>query len=589
MDWFQIRLIIIGAVFLNVNAATQSYFNVSAATGLLDQKVAEFANGDLLIGNSSTAPLLNGNEVGVLILSRFDNCGNTIWVKEYNYDDGYLELNDLVVNQNDEIFMYGSHFKDLAESIFIAKIEDITNAVADFRLFHPGSIDHFTYSIDLIADQMLIYGLLLDSSSKGFLANFDQELNLQGAVQFAPFETTGAAVFASDGGAIGWTGAYVYKFDGNNDIEWSYKTEDQRELLNIGGPYSHGTGWIIESHSSGSSFLYKLNTAGQLVWTSDRFEKTNTGGDLHELADGNLLFVYNRQVNSSTELLFLIIDQDGKTIEEKLLNLPYTLNTGVTKQRIRDQYVNVIGSKNLFSTQAPEIENFILQFTLDNSTSDCYTVEDIVNTRANDINITFTAETNAPSILELEPIERRILEPAAGMDASVDMCASSAVIIPTTETMRLPCNEIWDVSLPNADFTWDDGFPDIDRQLSIEGIYSARNIDCQQQELLEYSLEVEECPCQLYVPSVFSPNGDETNDTWQIGVFCDLESIQISIFDKWGELIFSSRSIENMWSGQLRGQNVPSGIYSAFLFYTWLDETGTLQEKKIIQDLTLLR
>ena len=36
----------------------------------------------------------------------------------------------------------------------------------------------------------------------------------------------------------------------------------------------------------------------------------------------------------------------------------------------------------------------------------------------------------------------------------------------------------------------------------------------------------------------------------------------MQIFNKWGELIFQSNDINNLWDGYFKGRVVPTGVYS---------------------------
>ncbi len=65
----------------------------------------------------------------------------------------------------------------------------------------------------------------------------------------------------------------------------------------------------------------------------------------------------------------------------------------------------------------------------------------------------------------------------------------------------------------------------------------------------------------IYIPNVFTPNGDGLNDTFKIvGEFPEcVESVLI--FDRWGNLIFSSDSYLNAWNGNYKNGPSPEGVY----------------------------
>ena len=58
-------------------------------------------------------------------------------------------------------------------------------------------------------------------------------------------------------------------------------------------------------------------------------------------------------------------------------------------------------------------------------------------------------------------------------------------------------------------------------------------------------------PFTLFVPNGFSPNGDGINDVFKVsGNAIDFEEYEFNIFNRWGQVIFSSTSPEDVWTGE---------------------------------------
>jgi gliding motility-associated-like protein len=56
----------------------------------------------------------------------------------------------------------------------------------------------------------------------------------------------------------------------------------------------------------------------------------------------------------------------------------------------------------------------------------------------------------------------------------------------------------------------------------------------------------------FYIPSAFSPNGDGLNETFSgKGIF--IEQYQMTIFDRWGNLIYKTSDINKPWDGKAAG------------------------------------
>jgi|GEM_PF-6798641 len=73
----------------------------------------------------------------------------------------------------------------------------------------------------------------------------------------------------------------------------------------------------------------------------------------------------------------------------------------------------------------------------------------------------------------------------------------------------------------------------------------------------------EECvsfPPLLYIPNAFTPNNDGKNDFFEVkGGF--LAEYKISIFNRWGTLIYQSGSLYSPWDGKYNGETAPEGVY----------------------------
>ena len=74
--------------------------------------------------------------------------------------------------------------------------------------------------------------------------------------------------------------------------------------------------------------------------------------------------------------------------------------------------------------------------------------------------------------------------------------------------------------------------------------------------------------CRLYIPNVFSPNGDFQNDYFE--VYSPVVNIsRLQIFDRWGDLQYDEQATNPKWDGtSMRGGLMNSGVYVFVLFGT---------------------
>jgi gliding motility-associated-like protein len=66
---------------------------------------------------------------------------------------------------------------------------------------------------------------------------------------------------------------------------------------------------------------------------------------------------------------------------------------------------------------------------------------------------------------------------------------------------------------------------------------------------------------RLYVPTAFTPNGDTENNTFDIrGAF--LDTFEMNVYNRWGEVVYSTKTPSPGWDGTVNGTPLPTGYYS---------------------------
>jgi len=89
---------------------------------------------------------------------------------------------------------------------------------------------------------------------------------------------------------------------------------------------------------------------------------------------------------------------------------------------------------------------------------------------------------------------------------------------------------------------------------------------------------------QLYIPDIFTPDGDGINDNWYISTPKGLKISSFKIYDRWGEEVYYSKT-DISWDGTFNGQKIAQGVYVYVIEYT--DSQGKSQV--IAGDLTVVR
>ncbi|MCB0769735.1 MAG: gliding motility-associated C-terminal domain-containing protein [Flavobacteriales bacterium] len=81
--------------------------------------------------------------------------------------------------------------------------------------------------------------------------------------------------------------------------------------------------------------------------------------------------------------------------------------------------------------------------------------------------------------------------------------------------------------------------------------------------LVERTIDVQDCSdvCSVWIPSSFSPDNDGINDKWYWVSECKAEDFEMQVFDRWGELIYTSKDPFGSWDGTANGATAPTGVY----------------------------
>ncbi|PSL49523.1 gliding motility-associated-like protein [Chitinophaga niastensis] len=88
----------------------------------------------------------------------------------------------------------------------------------------------------------------------------------------------------------------------------------------------------------------------------------------------------------------------------------------------------------------------------------------------------------------------------------------------------------------------------------------------------------------IYVPNLFSPNGDGVNDIEYV-YSTAIAQLEFRIYNQWGQLVFTSKDQRQGWDGTMSGQKQPIGVYVYIVKATMQD--GTVITKK--GNVTLMR
>jgi gliding motility-associated-like protein len=68
----------------------------------------------------------------------------------------------------------------------------------------------------------------------------------------------------------------------------------------------------------------------------------------------------------------------------------------------------------------------------------------------------------------------------------------------------------------------------------------------------------------IIIPSGFTPNGDNTNDIWEISNISQYPNNVVKIYDRSGQLVFQTTGyaiVDNNWDGTFKNKELPISTY----------------------------
>jgi gliding motility-associated-like protein len=86
----------------------------------------------------------------------------------------------------------------------------------------------------------------------------------------------------------------------------------------------------------------------------------------------------------------------------------------------------------------------------------------------------------------------------------------------------------------------------------------------------------------ILIPTAFTPNGDGLNDNWNILGLEALSSYRVTVYDRWGQVVFQTTSEPPSWDGTYKRVPLPVGVY------IYIIEKG-INKKLVKGTVTLIR
>jgi gliding motility-associated-like protein len=193
---------------------------------------------------------------------------------------------------------------------------------------------------------------------------------------------------------------------------------------------------------------------------------------------------------------------------------------------------------------APQTDNAILWETPDGTSTESQYFATLPGI------VTLTISNHCGVVSDEILIEFDENEPVAILDP-LSLCDGESITLDVTQSF-------------DALYEWNTGSTSSVLQIVTPGNYSVSIItECYSTESSVQVTHSADCDPQIFIPNVFSPNGDGVNDVWEVSLDPALEvsGVECSIFDRWGNTVYGTKALPIAWDGSVRGKYVQPGVY----------------------------
>jgi gliding motility-associated-like protein len=117
---------------------------------------------------------------------------------------------------------------------------------------------------------------------------------------------------------------------------------------------------------------------------------------------------------------------------------------------------------------------------------------------------------------------------------------------------------------PGNAYLWQDGSTKRTFKATKDGAYSVTVTQGVCSASATVNVSTTPCPCTIVIPEAFSPNHDGKNDYFGARANCVVTEFDMVIYNRWGNQVFHSGSVDDKWDGTYNGVAQDAGVYYYF-------------------------
>ncbi len=164
--------------------------------------------------------------------------------------------------------------------------------------------------------------------------------------------------------------------------------------------------------------------------------------------------------------------------------------------------------------------------------------------------------TNAGGCTDIQPVEVILTNPEISVTQPFPVRYPTKVNLSTTFTHMTGVNYSY---FTDAAAT----IPMVDYSINVTGTYYVKatsSLGCSVIAAVKVVVNPPP-PYTIDAPNTFTPNGDGVNDLFSIKISGYVSLTQLTIFDRYGQQVFTTRSINDYWTGNRGTNQLPVGTY----------------------------
>ncbi|MEJ7646542.1 MAG: gliding motility-associated C-terminal domain-containing protein [Chryseolinea sp.] len=124
-----------------------------------------------------------------------------------------------------------------------------------------------------------------------------------------------------------------------------------------------------------------------------------------------------------------------------------------------------------------------------------------------------------------------------------------------------------------SDYQWSTGDKESTLKVLTTGHYYVNIQNYCYERRIDFNVHIVDCNCNLFIPNIFTPNGDGKNDVFSPLTHQNISELNFQIFNRWGGKAFHTTDAIREWDGFVEGVEASPGVYYYQLNYKCLQNS----------------